>query len=465
MSGNRRIAVIAVRFFYYFVKNACACYNANHNILCYTLNMSRKGFYDQDSWTDKINLRKFFSKPPIVAFLLTFFSVLAIGIPAMLVFGNMKKSNDNYQQSLFANKWEAIPQAYVAQNAAITDEKSAERAAEIYEGDEDYTHVIGTADAETVTMGFAGDILFDTNYAVGDAFRKAGNTAEGIIGQSLLEKMRGVDIMMVNNEFPYSDGGTPTEGKAFTFRASPSTASILGTMGVDIVGLANNHAYDFGEQAFLDTMTTLGNNGIVYSGAGRNIAEASHPVYYLTSNGMKIAIISATQIERGDHPDTKGATESSPGVFRCLNDALLLEKVREARERNAYVVVFIHWGTESTTEIDYLQRDQAKEIAQAGANLIIGDHPHVLQKIDYVSGVPVVYSLGNYIFNSRTLDTCMIVTTLHKDGAVNLQFVPAIQSGCTVHEATGTEYTRILNEMAAMSPGIHIDGNGYISPK
>ena len=431
--------------------------------MCYTNAMSKKGYYDQKSWMDKV--KELLSKPQTVAFFLTFFSILAVGIPALLVVKNFKYSNDKYQQGLFANKWEAIPEAYIAQNAAITDEKSAERAAEIYEGDEDYTHVIGTADSETVTIGFAGDILFDTGYAVGDAFRKAGNTAEGIVGQSLLEKMRGVDIMMVNNEFPYSDGGTPTEGKTYTFRASPSTVSILETMGVDIVGIANNHAYDYGQQAFLDTMTTLGNAGIVYSGGGRNIEEASHPVYYLTSNGMKIAIISATQIERLDHPDTKAATEDSPGVFRCFNDALLLEKVREARERNAYVIVFIHWGTESTTEIDHLQRDQAKEIAEAGANLIIGAHPHILQKIDYVSGVPVIYSMGNYIFNSKTIDTCMIITTLHKDGAVNLQFVPAIQSGCRVTEATGSEYTRILNEMAAMSGGINLDGNGYISPK
>ena len=439
--------------------------NANHNILCYTFTMSRKGFYDQDSWTDRINFKKFFSKPQTVAFLLTFFTVLAIGIPVMLVFGNFKASNDKYQQGLFANKWEEIPEAYKAQNAAITDEKAAERAAEIYEGDEDYTHVIGTADSETVTMGFAGDILFDTNYAVGEAFRKAGNTAEGVVGQSLLEKMRGVDIMMLNNEFPYSEGGTPTEGKTYTFRANPSTASILQVMGVDIVGLANNHAYDFGQQAFLDTMTTLGNAGIVYAGAGKNIEEASHPVYYLTSNGMKIAIVCATQIERNGNPDTKAATESSPGVFRCMDDSLLLEKVREAHDRNAYVVVFVHWGTESTTEIDYLQRDQAKEIAEAGANLIIGAHPHVLQKIEYVSGVPVFYSLGNYIFNSKTLDTCMVLMTLHKDGAVNLQFVPAIQSGCTVVEATGAEHDRIINEMAAISPGVKIDGNGYISAK
>ncbi len=424
-----------------------------------------RGYYDQESWLDKINLKKFFSKPQVVAFLLTFFIVLAVGIPTLFVFGSIKQTNERYQQGIFANKWEAIPEASRAQNAAITDEESAQRAAIIFEGDEDYTHVIGTADEETVTIGFAGDILFDDDYAVGNAFKKAGDTAEGVIGQSLLEKMRGVDIMMVNNEFPYTNGGSPTEGKTYTFRARLETAAILNTMGVDIVGLANNHAYDYGQQSILDTFDALNNVGVSYAGAGRNIEEASHPVYYLTSNGMKIAIICATQIERTSNPDTRAATEDSAGVFRCMNDELLLEKIREARGRNAYVVVFIHWGTESASEIDQYQRDQSKEIVEAGANLIIGSHPHVLQKIDYVDGVPVVFSMGNYIFNSKTLDTCMVVTTLHKDGTVNLQFVPAIQSGCSVYEATGSEYTRILNEMASMSPGINIDGNGYISPR
>ncbi len=427
--------------------------------------MRNRNYLDDDKLSGKKNVGSVFAKPQVVAFLVTFFLVMAVGVPALFMIKNLKTPATRNASDIFANKWEAIPEAAVAENAAVTTEEAATKAAVVFDGDEDYSHVIAAADSETVTMGFAGDILFDTGYAVGDAFMRAGNTAEGVIGQSLLDKMRGVDIMMVNNEFTYSNGGTPIEGKTYTFRARPETAGILNTMGVDIVGIANNHAYDFGREAFLDSLTALDNVGVAYAGGGENIDEASHPVYYITDNGMKIAIICATQIERLNNPDTKGATADSPGVFRCLDDALLLEKVREARERNAYVVVFIHWGTESTQEIDYLQRDQAKEIADAGANLIIGTHPHVLQKIDYVDGVPVVYSTGNFIFNSKTIDTCMIIATLHKNGSTNIQFVPAIQSGCTVTEATGENYARILSSMAAMSGGINIDENGYISPR
>ena len=436
-------------------------------MLWYTLYMKR--YYDDHNGQDRADIGTFLKKPQIVAFLLTFFIVITIGIPALFIYSYFKNGGNRQVKtadSSFANRWEAIPEAAVAINAAVPEEGDAlGQSVAVYEEDEDYTHVITTADPDTITIGFAGDILFDDNYAAGYSFKRAGNTAEGVIGQSLLEKMRGVDVMMVNNEFAYSNGGSPIEGKTYTFRARPETASILQTMGVDIVGLANNHAYDYGRQALVDSFAALDNAGIVYTGAGNNIEEASHPVYYVTDSGLKIAIICATQIERLNNPDTKGATEDSPGVFRCLNDTLLLQRIREAREKNAYVVVFIHWGTESTDEIDYLQRDQAKEIAEAGANLIIGSHPHVLQKIEYVSGVPVVFSMGNFIFNSKTLDTCMILTTLHRSGSVNLQFVPAIQSGSTVYEATGEESSRILNYMGSISPGVSIDGNGYISPK
>ena len=87
----------------------------------------------------------------------------------------------------------------------------------------------------------------------------------------------------------------------------------------------------------------------------------------------------------------------------------------------------------------------------------------MLQKIDYVNDVPVVYSLGNYIFNSKTLDTCLITATIKSDHSVSLQMIPAIQQGCTVKEAFGSEAQRILDEMSGMSPNIVIDSNGFIS--
>ena len=402
----------------------------------------------------------------VLAFVVTLIAVLSIGGIFLLILHSAKtqRSDNIVDQTL--SKWELIPADFgisKEQGTEQADSASEQVEISIQEEDADYTHIIETTYGDSVTIGFAGDILFDTNYAVGNAFSRSGNSASGVVGESLLSRMKAVDIMLLNNEFPYSDRGAPREGKTFTFRAKPESARILNDMGVDLVGLANNHAYDYGETALLDTFDALDNVGVEYIGAGHNIDEASHPVYYITQNGFKIAFICATQIERLNNPDTREATATSAGVFRCLDDTALLDRIRIAKDKGAFVVVFIHWGTEGTTDLDYLQTDQAKEITAAGADLVIGAHPHVLQKIDYVNDVPVVYSLGNYIFNSKTMDTCMIVATIDSSRNVSLQMIPAIQSDCKVMEAFDSEKQRIINSMSAMSPGIHIDSEGNIS--
>lgn len=317
------------------------------------------------------------------------------------------------------------------------------------------------ADGDEVTIGFVGDILFDDEYAIMASLINRGGAIENGISEGLLEKMREVDIMVVNNEFPYTDRGTPTEGKTFTFRADVDTVSYLHDMGADVAILANNHLYDFGEVGLLDTLDTLEGAGIPGVGAGRNLDEASAPLYFIV-NDIKIALVAATQIERLENPDTKGATENSAGVFRCLNPEKLYEVVAEAKENSDFVIVYIHWGTEFQEQPDWAQLEQGPGIARAGADLIIGDHPHCLQGITYIDNVPAIYSLGNFWFNSRTADSCMVRVTIGQEGLKDFQFIPAIQSGCRVDLAYGEEKDRILEYMRGLSPGVSIDGDGHI---
>lgn len=315
---------------------------------------------------------------------------------------------------------------------------------------------------EEVTLGFTGDILLDDAYAVMVKFLSRGGAIEEGISEELLDRMRNTDIMVINNEFPYTDRGTPTEGKAFTFRADTNMVSYLNDMGADVAIIANNHTYDFGEIGLLDTLDTLEEAGVFGIGAGRNIKEASAPLYFIV-NDIKIALVAATQIERLENPDTKGATESCPGVFRCLNPAKLYETVRMAKENSDFVIVCVHWGTENQAEADWAQLDQAPGIANAGADLIIGDHPHCLQGITYCGDTPVLYSLGNFWFSSKTLDTGMVRVAVDKDGLKSLQFIPAIQSGCRVDMVHGEEKERILAYMRELSPGVVIDADGFVS--
>lgn len=295
-----------------------------------------------------------------------------------------------------------------------------------------------TAEPGKTRIVFAGDILFDSHYAIMASLLKRGQGIEGGISADLLSIMRDADIFMVNNEFPYTNRGTPTAGKKFTFRADPKYASWLFDMGADLVSLANNHAYDYGEVSLTDTLDTLESIGMPYVGAGRNLEEAVRPVSFI-ANGKKFTFISATQIERLNPPDTKGATETSPGVFRCLDITKLLEVIGEARADSDYVIVYIHWGTEGTDKLDHWQTEQAAQIAAAGVDLIIGDHPHVLQPIGYVGEVPVVYSLGNYLFNSKSLDTCLVEAVFGTEGLESLQFIPAKQENCRVTKAEGAD--------------------------
>ncbi|MCR5033780.1 MAG: CapA family protein [Lachnospiraceae bacterium] len=312
-----------------------------------------------------------------------------------------------------------------------------------------------------ITLLFAGDILFDDNYSIMAKTKARGGDIRADFDDASWQVMQDADFFMLNNEFPYSDRGTPTEGKTFTFRARPEYANYVKEMGVDLVSLANNHAYDHGEIALLDTLDTLTEAELPYIGAGRNLEEASTP-YILEMGGSKVAILAATEIERIESPDTKGATAKSPGVFRCLDDTLLLQKIKECKEAGYYTIVFVHWGTENVTEIDYWQNRQSKEFAQAGADLIIGAHPHILQGMANVEGVPVVFSLGNYLFNSSGRNTGLFEVTLEENTATSYRFYPGRQENCAVRLSTGAEMQQILEEMRQMSPGVTIDENGYV---
>ena len=323
-------------------------------------------------------------------------------------------------------------------------------------------YLLDCADSERVTFAFAGDILLDDAYAMMFRYRSRGSDINDTFSADLLERMRSADVFMLNNEFPFSKRGTPTEGKTFTFRANPDNIEMYAQLGVDIVSLANNHAYDFGKDALLDTFTTLETAGIPYVGAGRDLNEAKKPVYFI-ANGMKIAVVSATQIERNAVPDTKEATASSPGVLRCMDPAALLEVIAEAKASSDFVILYIHWGTESQENTDWLQDKQAPIYAEAGVDLIIGDHPHCLQKLDVVSGVPVMYSLGNYWFNSKTQNTCLVEVSINKDGMEYFRFVPCIQENCRTRHLEGAEKDSVLNYMRGLSPNVQIDNEGYVT--
>ena len=311
------------------------------------------------------------------------------------------------------------------------------------------------------TIAIAGDILFDPAYTAGNTFLARG--VEGSYDADALRAMRGADLFIVNNEFTYTRTSNATP-KSYNFRTDPSNAALLQEMGADLVTLGNNHTWDYGEAGFLDTLKTLEDIGMPYVGAGRNLEEAMAPIVWYAGD-MSIAILNATEVERSSET-TRGAGENSPGVFRCYNPNRLYEAIRQADERYDFVIVIPHWGIEGQSRPDERQKNMAKGMVDAGADLIVGGHPHVLQSIEYVKGVPVVYSMGNYLFHSGTRDTGLLRVSF--DGKRrklrSVQFLAMESRNCRTLSLHGKEKERLYSELRSLSPKVHIDRNGFILP-
>ncbi|MBR5779488.1 MAG: CapA family protein [Clostridia bacterium] len=311
-------------------------------------------------------------------------------------------------------------------------------------------------------LTFGGDISLADNYATIPYLNHKKGDIDYCISPEFSSIMREADVAMLNLENALSDRGTPMKHKLYTYVGKPENAEILKKIGVDYVSLANNHVFDYGEDAFFDTLDTLDKYGIDHSGAGRNANEAQKPFYYVI-NGRKIAYISATRAEKNIL--TPEATDIQSGVFRCYDNIRLLEVIEETKQSCDYVILLIHWGTEYSAKLEGVQKDTAHEYIDAGADLIVGTHAHQLQGIEFYKGKAIFYNLGNFWFNAKDIETGLLKLELDGDGNEEFYFIPGLQSGCKTKYLLGTEQGReILDNLASHEPEqIEISDDGKIS--
>lgn len=312
------------------------------------------------------------------------------------------------------------------------------------------------------TLCFGGDISLDEKAVTTAQLDASDGDISKCISPELIAIMQAADVMCLNNEFTYSNNGSPLEGKMYTFRANPERVSVLNDMGVDIVQLNNNHVYDYGRQAMLDTFDTLDGAGIDYFGAGHNLEEAMTPVYY-TLDDKVVAFVGASRAEKNKM--TPQATEEKPGILRCYDTELFLQVIEEADANADFVVAVVHWGTEYSYDLEEVQLTTGKEYLDAGADVIIGGHSHCLQGMEFYDGKPIIYSLGNYWFNDKTLDSMLI--ELHFSGNdaeqnMEVKMIPAIQTNATTNWVDESEQQRIYDFMESISINIEIDENGIV---
>ena len=308
-----------------------------------------------------------------------------------------------------------------------------------------------------VNLSFVGDVSLADNFEIIPKYDERGEGIYGILSEEVVNIMNDADIMVANNEFTISDRGEPMPNKYYTFRANTNRVGIYDEMGVDLVTLANNHVYDFGEEAFLDTLDTLTNNDIPYVGAGRNIEEASRP-YYFIANGYKIAFVNATRAEK--FILTPEATDTTGGVLRAYDPTRFKETIKTAKENSDFVIALIHWGKEDSHELEQVQIDTGKEYIDAGADILIGTHAHTLQGIEFYNNKPIIYNIGDFIFNRESKDTGILNVKIDNQGNFTYSFTPCYQHEEKTSLLSGEDKQRVLNDIRSWSINTTIDDEG-----
>lgn len=211
------------------------------------------------------------------------------------------------------------------------------------------------------------------------------------------------DILFGNLESPISNRGRKLPGKEICLRARPEMVDVLKNSGFDIVSLANNHILDYDTEALLDTFDILKKNDIAYIGAGTNIEKASKP-YITKIKGKTFAFLGYDEFAyiyySNSYKRKFVATDTLPGTAPLKSDTII-EDVNKIRKEVDYVVVSLHWGTEESNNINSTQKEIAHRLIDNGVDIILGHHSHVIQPIEIYKGKPIIYSMGNYIFDQN----------------------------------------------------------------
>jgi poly-gamma-glutamate synthesis protein (capsule biosynthesis protein) len=216
---------------------------------------------------------------------------------------------------------------------------------------------------------------------------------ESIYGD-LLPILRSADLSIVNLEAPLSDRGAPVCKSGAVFKGEQHHIKALTAVPFDVVTLANNHVFDYGLDAFKDTLDILSRNDIQLTGAGMSIREASQPLV-VTVNDIKIAIVNFSEGE------DLTAAGKKPGVMgwdlQTIEDA-----IKSLRTKVDFILVIAHCGIEYIPFPPPYVAKAFEQLARAGADIVIGHHPHVPQGMQFYSHIPICYSLGNFAFYQQT---------------------------------------------------------------
>jgi len=246
---------------------------------------------------------------------------------------------------------------------------------------------------KTITLILVGDIMLDrgVEYMV----EKQGNGDFRFPFLKISDELKGANLLFGNLEGVISDKGIKV-GSIYSFRANPKAIEGLSFAGFNVLSLANNHSFDYTREALKDCLAKLNNKGIGYVGAGFTEKEAYSP-FVKEIEGTKIAFLAYTNLG----PETWKATETNSGIAWISEKEInkIKKDIKNAKENADILIVSLHTGEEYVQEPTQFQVEFSKMAIDAGADLIVGHHPHVIQPNEKYGNGYIFYSLGNFIFD------------------------------------------------------------------
>jgi poly-gamma-glutamate synthesis protein (capsule biosynthesis protein) len=296
----------------------------------------------------------------------------------------------------------------------------------------------------SVKIGFGGDV--NGVGRVGALLAAGGNPLAGM--ETLLNQD---DANMINLETSVGNLGTPMN-KQYTFQSPPSLLYALKAAGVTVVNLANNHSLDFGPAALMQTIDLAHAAGLLTVGAGANAAQAYAPALVHTPGGT-VAFLGLSQVV----PAGWAATAHGPGVASLYDLGASIAAIRAARAEADFVVVMVHWGIEGDVCPTPDDESLAASLLQAGADVVAGSHPHVLQGISSVGTGLVDFSLGDFVWyadNPPGNLTGLLSVDLGPGGTTGYEIHPARIDGTgSPQPLAGTDASSASAYIASLAPG------------
>ncbi|MDQ0111800.1 CapA family protein [Paenibacillus harenae] len=315
----------------------------------------------------------------------------------------------------------------------------------------------GNEEGEKISLSFVGDVLLAPY--VEDVMKK--NGFDFPYRESLLY-LSEPDLTAANFEYAVTLRDAPAENKQYVYKGPPDPLPAFRDAGFDVVSLANNHTMDHGAEGLLDTMDYLDKAGISHMGAGKNDTEAFAPSIHEV-RGVKVAYVGLSRVV----PEVSWkADKNTPGVAETYDTTRAVEAIAKANDMADLVVVMVHWGTERTTVLEDYQKQFARQYIDAGADLVIGSHPHVLQGFEMYNGKWIAYSLGNFIFGlnpkGEEKDTGVLDAVCSKSGECDMTFHPMVSVNSQPIPLEGDEAATLLDRLTSISFGVALREDGRL---